>query len=94
MKKVLPDMRDISPLGVVELPSLVIFICRELAEQASEGEGSDGERVVVGLLLRPRTRMMATKQKVIERAKRMVRMVTGPTPMKQEQFLRKLAVAD
>jgi hypothetical protein len=75
LKKVLPDMMDISPLGVDELPLLVIFICRELAEQASEGKGSDGKRVVVGLLLRPRTRMMATKQNVIERAKRMVRMV-------------------
>ena len=75
MKTVLPDMRDISPLGVVELPSLVIFICRELAEQASEGKGSEGEREVAGLLLRPRIRMPATKQKVIERAKRMERMV-------------------
>jgi hypothetical protein len=68
-------MMDISPLGVVELPLLVITTCRELAEQESEGKGSDGEREVAGLLLRPRIRIPATKQKVIERAKRMVRMV-------------------
>jgi hypothetical protein len=78
-------MMDISPLGVVELPLLVITTCRELAEQESEGKGSDGEREVAGLLLRPRITIPATKQKVIERSKSRNPARSDPTPSKNRE---------